>query len=336
VIELRPVALADAPTYAALIAANLEHLALAGPVRPPDAASEIEVRSGHAFDYAILLDGEIVGRIRLSNVVRGPFRSCFLGYWVVEAASGRGVGSAAVGRVCELAFGLHDLHRVQAATRLDNGASQAVLRKNGFRLEGIARHYLEIAGTWRDHAIWTRTVEDVMVVPVPPRSPGGLVVQPATDADAGPAARLLGDVAAEPEGTLLSTGAVDERRERRRVRALRGSRDGVLLVALLDGRVVGRLDATRDLHPAAAHVAEFGLVVARDVRRRGVGSALLAALRRWCGEVGITRLELHVFPENAPSLAFFRRHGFVEEGLRRDRFVRAGASRDVIVMAGPA
>ena len=120
------------------------------------------------------------------------------------------------------------------------------------------------------------------------------------------------------------------------MRALRGSQDGVLLVALLGGRVVGRLDATRDLHPAAAHVAEFGLVVARDARRQGVGSALLASLRRWCAEVGITRLELHVFPENEPSLAFFRRHGFVEEGLRRDRFVRAGASRDVILMAGPA
>ena len=69
------------------------------------------------------------------------------------------------------------------------------------------------------------------------------------------------------------------------MRALRGSRDGVLLVALLDGRVVGRLDAARDLHPAAAHVAEFGIVVARDVRREGVGSALLAGLRRWCGQV---------------------------------------------------
>ncbi len=161
-------------------------------------------------------------------------------------------------------------------------------------------------------------------------------MQQAGDAEAGPAARLLGEVAAEPEGTLLSTGDVDERRERRRVRALRGSRDGVLLVALLDGRVVGRLDAARDLHPAAAHVAEFGLVVASDARRQGVGSALLEGLRRWCHEVGITRLELHVFPGNAPSLAFFRRHGFVEEGVRRDRFVRAGASRDVILMAGPA
>ena len=65
-------------------------------------------------------------------------------------------------------------------------------------------------------------------------------------------------------------------------------------------------------------------MVARDARRQGVGSALLDGLRGWCREVGITRLELHVFPENEASLAFFRRHGFVEEGLRGARFSRQG------------
>ena len=172
--------------------------------------------------------------------------------------------------------------------------------------------------------IWARTVEDTLVMPAPQRPSSAVRVQPAGDREAVGAAELLAAVAREPEGTLLSTGDVDVRRERRRVRALRGSQDGTLLVALRDGEVVGRLDAARDLHPAAAHVAEIGLVVARDARRQGVGSALIDGLRGWCREVGITRLELHVFPGNDASLQFFRRHGFVEEGLRGRRFVRDG------------
>jgi RimJ/RimL family protein N-acetyltransferase len=109
----------------------------------------------------------------------------------------------------------------------------------------------------------------------------------------------------------------------------------VLLVALRDGAVVGRLDAARDLHPAAAHVAEIGIVVARDARRQGVGTALLEAVRAWCREVGIRRLELHVFPDNEASLHFFRGHGFVEEGLRAARFQRNGELRDAILMSAP-
>jgi RimJ/RimL family protein N-acetyltransferase len=223
---------------------------------------------------------------------------------------------------------------VQAATRLDNAASQAVLRRNGFRFEGVARHYLQIDGSFRDHVIWARTIEDTLLVPAP-RRPATIHVQPAGDRDAIAAAELLAAVAREPEGALLSTGDVDVRRERRRVRALRGSQDGTLLVAVRDGEVVGRLDAARDLHPAAAHVAEIGLVVARDARRQGVGSALLEGAREWCRSVGISRLELHVFPGNEASLQFFRRHGFVEEGLRGRRFVRDGELRDVILMSAP-
>src|SRR5262249_33175221 len=47
----------------------------------------------------------------------------------------------------------------------DNGPSRAVLRKVGFREEGIARHYLKINGKWHDHLLfdcWSATTGPCM------------------------------------------------------------------------------------------------------------------------------------------------------------------------------
>ena len=65
-----------------------------------------------------------------------------------------------------------------------------------------------------------------------------------------------------------------------------------------DGELVGRLSLTRDPHPASAHVADLGLMVAAAHRRRGIGTALLAAAEEWARGAGVTKLELHVFPHN--------------------------------------
>ena len=68
---------------------------------------------------------------------------------------------------------------------------------------------------------------------------------------------------AEPEGWLLSDAnwrsVADERRY---VRSVRRHPDAALLVAEVDGELVGRLSIARDPHPSSAHVADFGLMVA--------------------------------------------------------------------------
>lgn len=109
----------------------------------------------------LLLDGErVVGRMTLSNIVRGPWLSADLGYWVDAAYNGRGIATAAVGEVCRLADEEIRLHRVAASTLLDNAASQSVLRKSGFEPYGTAPDYLEIDGRWQDHLLWQRILND--------------------------------------------------------------------------------------------------------------------------------------------------------------------------------
>lgn len=111
---------------------------------------------GVAVAHVILDEDRIIGRVTLSNVVRGAFQSCHLGYWVSSADNGRGHASAAVAQIAQLAFSELGLHRIEAGTLPHNIASQRVLQRNGFERFGLAKRYLQIAGRWQDHVLFQK------------------------------------------------------------------------------------------------------------------------------------------------------------------------------------
>jgi ribosomal-protein-alanine N-acetyltransferase len=98
----------------------------------------------------ILLDGDVVGRIDLHNIQRGPLQCCSLGYWVAREVSGRGIATRAVADALRVAFGRLGLHRVDAYARADNPGSCKVLERNDFERAGISREHVFIDGRWRD------------------------------------------------------------------------------------------------------------------------------------------------------------------------------------------
>lgn len=108
---------------------------------------------------AIVEDGLLVGRITVSDIVRGPFLSAHLGYWVAQTSNGRGVATAAVGATVTMAFDDLGLHRLQAGTLVHNTVSQRVLARNGFVRIGLAPAYLRIAGRWQDHVLFQRVAD---------------------------------------------------------------------------------------------------------------------------------------------------------------------------------
>ncbi|MGT2426410.1 GNAT family N-acetyltransferase [Amnibacterium kyonggiense] len=166
--RLRPLVPADAEEIARLQTANRAFLAPWDAIRP-DAfytatgqAVEVEriiarEADGTAVGRAILDDGGLLaGVIRLNGITRGAFESCSVGYWVDRERNGRGLASAAVAAVLDLAFRDLGLHRVQAETLRHNARSQRVLEKNGFERIGTAPGYLRIAGEWQDHDLFQR------------------------------------------------------------------------------------------------------------------------------------------------------------------------------------
>lgn len=160
------------------------------------------------------------------------------------------------------------------------------------------------------------------------------VIRPADPRDAGPLVALAEEVAAEPEGWLISDGGwrtvADERRY---LRAIRRYRDAAVFVAEADDAIVGRLSLGRDPHPASRHVADLGLMVAASARRRGIGRALLERAVTWAGEVGVRKLELHVFPHNEAAIALYEGFGFRREGYRKEHYRRGRDFIDAILMA---
>jgi ribosomal-protein-alanine N-acetyltransferase len=160
---IRLLAPADAEELAALFLANREFLAPSNPDQPDSfftAEGQRDRIRLAEHRYGIVDEGRLAGTISLSNLVRGSFQSATVGYWVAESRQGRGLATRAVAAIAELAFRELELHRLEAATLLDNLSSQRVLAKNRFIRIGLAPRYLHISGAWRDHLLFQRTVED--------------------------------------------------------------------------------------------------------------------------------------------------------------------------------
>jgi ribosomal-protein-alanine N-acetyltransferase len=166
-VHLRILSLSDAGPLAAAYSRNAEHLAPWEPRRSAAfytrAGQEAIVRSkldqyaaGTELPWIVLHDRDVIGMITLTGIVRGPFLNANLGYWVDHAFTGKGIATSSVEAVLSMAGGELGLHRIQAATLLDNVASQAVLKRSGFKRIGMAPSYLHIAGEWQDHVLYQR------------------------------------------------------------------------------------------------------------------------------------------------------------------------------------
>ena len=105
-------------------------------------------------------DDAIAGCVNVSQIVRGPFQSAYMGYQAFEPFANQRYLSEAMPLVLSVVFRLLKLHRVGANIQPDNLPSIALVKRAGFRLEGYSPRYLKIAGRWRDHERWAMTAED--------------------------------------------------------------------------------------------------------------------------------------------------------------------------------
>lgn len=166
-VRIRVVRPSDAERLSVAYQLNREHLAPWEPRRNEEfftaagQAASIESKlalfiAGSDVPWLLLDAGCVVGVMTLSGIVRGPFLSAHIGYWVDKQYVGRGVGSAAVAYAVDVARTELGLHRLQAATLPHNAASQKILMRSGFEGIGLAPAYLKIAGAWQDHFLYQR------------------------------------------------------------------------------------------------------------------------------------------------------------------------------------
>ena len=116
-----------------------------------------------AYGFGLFLrDGSLVGEVSLGSVLRGPFQSAFIGYWVDAAHAGQGFVPEGVVLMIRYGFEWLGLHRMEAAIVPRNRASRRVAEKLGLRDEGTAARFLQIRGVWEDHVRYAITLEEWM------------------------------------------------------------------------------------------------------------------------------------------------------------------------------
>lgn len=145
---------------------NREHLGPWEPRRRPEFFTENywrvllqqqqrEFQQGLSVALAILnqTESEVVGVCNFTNIVRGTFQSCHLGYALADRYQGQGLMAEALKPACRYIFETLMLHRIMANYLPRNERSGRLLSKLGFELEGEAKQYLMIDGRWEDHIL---------------------------------------------------------------------------------------------------------------------------------------------------------------------------------------
>lgn len=106
------------------------------------------------------------------------------------------------------------------------------------------------------------------------------------------------------------------------------------LVAEIDGRVVGSIGLHVEPADRRRHAGGIGMGVHDDFQGRGVGTALMEAILdlafNW---IGLRRIELTVYTDNAPAVHLYQKFGFEIEGTARRYAFRHGTLVDAYHMA---
>ena len=161
-----------------------------------------------------------------------------------------------------------------------------------------------------------------------------LLIRRASTRDAAALAQHMSDPAVFG-GLLQLPYPSEEAWHKRLVDGAAATNADLLLVAERDGAIVGAAGLMAAGPQARRrHVMHLGISVAREAQGQGVGSALMAALcdyaDRW---VGVLRIELTVYTDNAVAIRLYRNFGFELEGTAKAYALRDGAYVDAHAMA---
>lgn len=148
---------------------NRDYLKPWEPTRPPEfftegfwqvqlRASLREFRQGTSMCLTLLdrNEREVLGVCNFTNIVRGTFQACHLGYALSERHQGKGLMFEALDTAIDYMFGVQGLNRIMANYMPHNERSGRLLTRLGFSIEGRAERFLRIDGRWEDHVLTSR------------------------------------------------------------------------------------------------------------------------------------------------------------------------------------
>ena len=165
-LTLRRVTSADIPSILRYHKENEERFALTDPPKPDGFYTEEfwkerlaksqkawEAEQSLSFYLFEKNSDELVGMCNFTQMFRGAFQACYLGYALGGRHEGKGLMTEALQVALQHVLGSLDFHRTMANHLPENTRSAQVLQRLGFVVEGKAKDYLFINGRWRDHVL---------------------------------------------------------------------------------------------------------------------------------------------------------------------------------------
>lgn len=172
-LSLRPPQHSDYRSWSALREASRDFLTPWEPSWAPDHLTrksftnrvywaQRSISAGTAVPVFLIrrTDQALLGAITLDHIRRGPAQAGTTGYWIGEHYARSGYMLEAIEGLVHFAFTELDLSRIEAACLPENKASRALLEKGGYKYEGVAQSYLQIAGRWRTHVLYANLRHD--------------------------------------------------------------------------------------------------------------------------------------------------------------------------------
>jgi putative acetyltransferase len=112
-----------------------------------------------------------------------------------------------------------------------------------------------------------------------------------------------------------------------------GSDDHVL-VAELDGKVIGMVGIHLLKSARQRHIACLGMMVRTEYQGRGIGKKLLENILDLADNwLMLVRVELEVTPDNERAICLYNSFGFEVEGRKKYSIIKGGKYADLIIMA---
>lgn len=91
----------------------------------------------------------------------------------------------------------------------------------------------------------------------------------------------------------------------------------LVLVAEVEGKIVGQLDFSNGHRERIEHTGDFGMGIHQSFRGLGIGQALLGQLIEWAKKHAIIeKINLQVHETNFNAVSLYQKMGFQKEGIR--------------------
>jgi thioesterase domain-containing protein len=121
-------------------------------------------KSARFFIFDKKNPNRIIGMCNLTQIFRGLFQACYLGYKIDHAYQGKGIMFEALQETVRFAFEDFKLHRIMANYMPTNIRSANLLSRLGFEVEGHAKKYLLINNKWEDHTLTSLSYEQWQIL----------------------------------------------------------------------------------------------------------------------------------------------------------------------------